>query len=183
MTPGQSHLLPSHLGLCLCSCDLGAAGHSDPKFDAPPQERHDQVHFPKHMGIQSYLRVHLLTLDLGECHAGEVHAICEERPPAPSSFAPPVRPPGSSHAAGTIWHRGICSEGVRGSHGQRPQGHSQPRVVSAKSRGFGAEVCAPSIRTRGNIFKLPQRRFSLDKKENFFMKRVVSALQRLPRVR
>lgn len=52
MTPGQTHLLPSHLGLPLCLCYLGAAGHGDPKFDAPPQAaqgRHDQV-FPKTCG-------------------------------------------------------------------------------------------------------------------------------------
>lgn len=65
-----------------------------------------------------------------------------------------------------------------GSHGQRPQGHSQPRVVSAKKRCFG-EVCAPSIRTRENSLK---RGFRSDKKENFFIKRTVQHWQRLPRV-
>lgn len=116
-------------------CCLG----SDSRAGCPPTHH---ACFPKHRGT-SYLRVHLLTLDLGERHAGEVHAVCEERHHRPpSSSASQLRAPNGFPCDAQALRGSAGSEGQRR---QRPPGQSPPKTASVKNRGFGAPAapCLP----------------------------------------
>lgn len=122
------------LGKPICCLHTLGFPHTAGARQGPPSlslalTRHQRVHFSEHGGT-SYLRVHLLTLDLGECHAGEVHAVCRERHPQLRSDPRQLRPPREVQAVGQPWAGTLR--------------HGWAEIGSTKRGGFGAVLCSRS---------------------------------------